>query len=406
MSHERPVILELKAITPAPHSARRESLEYGNLATIVEEQRPYEIDRMHEFWDAEPESLEEKSAAMSLAKQYMLMGSLSLQMAGSERAKATLSNRFTQASSEIYGTPDESFARQLWQDQEQGRGIEMGADIERVAASLADYLERKYAPVFDALERNLPESVLSAPEVADRFEAALEVLAQEYDEGWSEWGVDRNDEKDSLSISGSEKKIIVGMHRANMKPELLKGLFSHELLIHAMRSLNGWKQSEELGKGLSGYLDFEEGLGTFVEYAVNGEISQKNIDRYVDIAYVLGQIDGRPHSRAELIGHAMERAQRRNESSASKTSPEDMQKEVYAHVNRIFRGSLGNEHIGIYTKDMMYLKGFLDSARYLAAEIEDGKSVDDTMEYLLTGKFDPSDPSHLQYLRTLQAPLE
>jgi hypothetical protein len=402
MSTEKPVILELKAITPTPQSSRNGRLEYGNLTDIVETQRPYEIARMNDFWDAEPDSLEELKVAQALARQYMLMGSLALQRAGTVEAKTTWSDRYTQATSEIYGTPEAAMARQLWDGQEQGGAIDMGPEVERVSAQLKAHLEQKYSSVYEALERDLPETPLSAAEIADRFEAALAVLASEYDVAWGEWSIDRNEEKDSLSISGADKTIIVGMHRARMKPENLRGLFSHELLVHALRSVNGWKTSEELGKGLSGYLDLEEGLGTFVEYAINGEVSQKNVDRYVDIAYALGQIDGKQHSRAELLAHAMQRANRRNEESGSKTDPEDLEKEVYAHVNRIYRGSLGDEHIGIYTKDMMYLKGFLDIAEYFSGEVEGGETIEQVMDYLMIGKFDPTNQAHAEYVASVK----
>lgn len=401
MSSEKPTIFELKAITPTPQSSRSEQLEYGNLLREVETQRPFETARMRDFWDAEPDSLEERKVAHALARQYMLMGSLALQRAGTAEAKATWSDRYTQATSEIYGTPEASMARKLWDGQEHGEAISMGPEVELVAGQLKDYLERTYASVYEVLERDLPEAPLSAAEIADRFEAALALLASDYDEAWAEWSIDRNEEKDSLSISGAEKTIIVGMHRARMKPENLRGLFSHELLVHALRSVNGWKSSDELGKGLSGYLDLEEGLGTFVEYAINGEVSQKNVDRYVDISYALGQIDGVQHSRAELLEHAMRRANKRNEATGSKTDPEDIEKEVYAHVNRIYRGSLGDEHIGIYTKDMMYLKGFLDIAEYIASEVESGKSIDQVMEYVMLGKFDPTNQAHANYVATI-----
>ncbi|MEP6710434.1 MAG: tyrosine/phenylalanine carboxypeptidase domain-containing protein [Candidatus Saccharibacteria bacterium] len=188
------------------------------------------------------------------------------------------------------------------------------------------------------------------------------------------------------------------MRRASVQPQQLKALFSHEVLVHGLRGVNGQKVSKELGTGLPGYLDAEEGFGVFVEFAISGQISEKNIDRYVDVAYALGQIDGKEHTRQELLDHAMHRALERNNQAEIKKSKEDLEKEVYAHVNRIYRGSLGNEHIGIFTQDISYHKGFIDMAHYVNDQIDQGKTVEEIFTFLSSGKFDPTNPKHLAYI--------
>ncbi|HSW92152.1 MAG TPA: tyrosine/phenylalanine carboxypeptidase domain-containing protein, partial [Candidatus Saccharimonadales bacterium] len=382
MSSEIPSVLVLEPITPSNDSVRAEELKYPKLQPAVEKHGPYEHARMNRFWDAEGDSLEELEAARQLAMQYMLMGSLALTQTTNQDV---WSKRYTQATSELYGLPEPDLARSLWSEQLSERG-DVEVPFKEAAQKVGEYLNDKYAAVFDALDidSSSPESI-DPNGVADRFEAALAVLADQYDPDWSNWKIERNSEKDSLSVVAETQTIIVGMKRASVQPQQLEALFSHEILVHGLRAVNGRKISESLGTGLPGYLDAEEGLGVFIEYAISGNISEKNIDRYVDIAYALGQIDGEEHSRQELIDYAMKRAIARNDKAEHKKTIKDIEKEVYAHVNRIYRGSLGNESIGIFTKDISYHKGFVEMGRYIQAQIDNGKSIEEVLDFLLTG---------------------
>jgi hypothetical protein len=312
------------------------------------------------------------------------------------------SKRYTQSTSEIYGEPEADLARSLWLEQQNG-GNEVELPFKGAAEKAREFLNDTYGSVFNALEIEPSGETLGLEEVADRFEAALKVLAEEHDPDWKEWEVERNAEKDSLSVVAGDKKILVGMQRAGVPQEQLRALFAHEVLVHGLRAVNGKKLSDELGGGLPGYLDAEEGFGVFVEYSFNGKVSEKNVDRYVDIAYALGQIDGQEHTRQELLEHAMQRAVKRNEKAEKPKAGEDIEKEVYAHVNRIYRGSLGNEQVGIFTKDISYHKGFIEMGRYIQGEIDGGKSIEEIFTFLSKGKFDPTNPRHLAYISNLSA---
>lgn len=395
MASEIPKVLVLGPITPSADSVRSERLDYPKLRPAVEKHRPRERARMAQFWDAEEGSLDEHAAAQQLAMQYMLMGAQALELSANPEL---WSQRYTQATSEIYGLPEPELARQLWREQ-QDDGIEAETPFRDAAEKVGEFLDSKYASVFEALDiDSLSSEPIGPGDIANKFEAAIAVLAQEHDADWAKWTVERNDEKDSLSVVAGSKKILVGMRRANVQPQQLKALFAHEVLVHGLRGVNGQKTSKELGNGLPGYLDAEEGFGVFVEYAISGKISEKNVDRYVDIAYALGQIDGTQHTRQELIDHAMKRATERNEKAEQKKTQDDLLKEVYAHVNRIYRGSLGNEHVGVFTKDISYHKGFIEMARYIQEQLDNGNTIDDIMDFLSSGKFDPTNRRHLSYL--------
>ncbi|MGV9002070.1 MAG: tyrosine/phenylalanine carboxypeptidase domain-containing protein [Candidatus Saccharimonadaceae bacterium] len=389
-----PKVSVLGPITPSVDSARSEKLEYLTLESTAKKHAAFDRKRVTEFWNTEEGSLNEYEAAQQLAMQYMLMGALALSKTNNPEI---WSKRYTEATSELFGVPEPEIARKLWQEQ-QSDSVETETGFEDVAEKVGIYLNEKYAPVFDALDIESSSEPIQPSEIADKFEAALAVLASQYDSDWSNWSVSRNNEKDSLAVSAGSKKIIVGMQRASVTPQQLKALFSHEVLVHGLRGLNGQKVSKEFGTGLAGYIDAEEGFGVFIEYAISGKVSEKNIDRYVDIAYALGQIDGNEHTRKELVDHALQRATARNEKSGNVKSNQDVLKEVYAHVNRIYRGSLGNENVGIFTKDIAYYKGFVDMGRYIQTQIHEGKTVEEVIEHLLQGKFDPTNSLHLGYM--------
>lgn len=400
MASEIPKVLVLGPITPSTDSARSGKLEYTQLEPAVAKHTPHEYARMDKFWKAEDGSLAEHEAAQQLAMQYMLMGSLALTRTSDPE---TWSKRYTQSTSEIYGLPEPDLAQALWLDQQSSSEAEIELPFKEAAEKMNVFLNERYASVFASLNIESSTDTISPDGIADRFEAALAVLADEHDADWSEWTVERKDEKDSLSVVAPSKKILVGMRRASVQSQQLKALFSHEVLVHGLRGVNGRKISKKLGTGLPGYLDAEEGLGVFVEYAISGKVSEKNVDRYVDIAYALGQINGKEHTRQELLDYAMQRAIYRNSQSEIKKSMEDIEKEVYAHVNRIYRGSLGNEHVGVYTKDISYHKGFIDMGRYVKDQIDEGKTIEEVFTFLSSGKFDPTNPQHLAYIDEISA---
>ena len=391
-----PNVLVLKPITPSVASARTERLMYDNLESTVQKHGPHEYARIRRFFDSEDGSFDEEEAAKQLALHYMLMGSFVLQRAANEERAELWSDRYTVATTEIYGAPESGVARELYAEQE--TGVEFGGQFIEASGKLGEYLDDTYAEVYDALDLDDMSQEIDPTGIADRFETALTVLASRHDPTWSAWKVTRSDEKDSLSVNAGSKEILVGMRRADVTPVQLKALFTHEILIHAQRAVNGARKDKVLATGLPGYLDAEEGLGVFAEYAMSGELKDAVIDRYVDIAYALGEIDGTPHTRQELLERAMHRADERLQRRHEHKSREDVEKEVYAHVNRIYRGSRGDEHIGVFTKDIAYYKGFLEMGRYIEQRLNDGDDMETVFSYLVQGKFDPTNPAHVAFV--------
>lgn len=430
MSEKIPKVVVLKPITPSAESVRKPVLEYPNLESATEAQQQYLNDRMDTFFVADGGSLEEERAAQQLAMQYMLLIARKLQNDASIRGSQQLwSERYTQASSEIYGTPEADKVHELAVEQAsslvsqaqrskvdghlvdhfikqcEGFGVdiveraEAALPFERAAGAIGQYIERVYQPVLAVLEIYPTDGNIGPEDIALRFEAALQVLAEQYDEDWTVWVVDRDEDRDKLSVAAGSKKIIVGMGRAPVSVRQLKGLFVHEILVHAQRAINGAKTGDErLAKGLPGYMDAEEGLGVFFEYAITGSMPEKNVDRYVDIGFALGMVDGKQKNRQQMLEFARTRAYIRNKLLPldQRKADEQIEQEIHAHINRIYRGSLGNEYIGVFTKDIAYQAGFIKIGAYIETELALGKSIGDIMRYLLRGKFDPTNEKHVR----------
>lgn len=392
MKHKTPNVAVMRALQPNSQSAEAGKFEYAHLDQTTSEHREYEYQRLNNFWEAEVGSIEESEAARQAALQYTLMGSVALQGAVSLESKKLWSDRYTQANGEIYGLPDADEALDL----ENGLGsIE---DFEETAKIFETYMNETYGPVFSAVEAKIAGVEELAPEqVAQAFEAGLEVLMNDYDLDWIDWTIFRDPNKFSPSVNGARKIITIGMARTAIPAEQVPAMFIHEVIIHAQRSLNGAQLDNQLKLGLPGYLDAEEGLAVFSEYAISGAVPTRVIDRYTDIAYALGQIDGRPHNRAEMLERVIARAEQRNQGALDQL----MMEEAHAHVERIYKGSLGDENIGVFTKDVAYYNGFLQVGSYIKGQLEAGYSIDTVMTFLLQGKFDPTNQAHLDYIKKL-----
>lgn len=435
----------LESIAPSSESAQQDTLEYDNLVPGAARNVASIGVLSHNVWDAEAGSVEEEKAARLLAMQYLLMTAVRLNDVSREHslsddgtarvstvdlaAKTTMwSDRYTRASSELYGVPDRDHARHLLAQQvsellatpditdEQRHFFqdmsvhfdlptsvgEVGNDKEqKVLESLGTYLRGTYGDVLDCLTQG--KRTYNAEDIANSFKNGLGMLVERVDPAWGAWEIELNPEKDQLSVVSSRKAIIVGAKRASVTESELLGLFGHEVLTHAQRALNGEEIDPLLGKGLAGYLDSEEGIATLIEHALSGAYPQKNIDRYIDVSLALGILDEEPKTRQWLIRFALMRSVVRNlqlDSGMRKTM-DDITRITYTHVNRIYRGSPGNQFVGVFTKDIAYHNGYKQIVDYLAEQLET-KSISEVIAFIMKGKFDPINKKHVDYVAALK----
>ncbi len=267
------------------------------------------------------------------------------------------------------------------------------ADAERAAQTFGVFL-RDFYPFSLSVFKGDPAQVIDAAGIVERFELALAELQTHRDEFWKEWKVLVTDDS-CLSVNPLEKRLIVGSHRAGVELGELEGLFGHEVLVHAMRAGNGQHLSDEFEQGLPGYIDAEEGFACFVEHALSGSAPRKMYDRYLDVALALGTIDGQPRARHELFELVYARNLVRAQAVGKKARPSAIERESWAHVNRIFRGTLGNDIVGVFTKDIAYYQGYQKMTAFVIDELQAGTQPHELWSLLTLGKYDPTDALHM-----------
>ncbi|GAC1499761.1 MAG: hypothetical protein NVS1B10_02820 [Candidatus Saccharimonadales bacterium] len=429
---EIPSIKVLEAINPANSGTGEETLVYEGLASAIEKYRPTNAQRSDAVWDAEPGSLEELSKAKQLASEYLLR--TSEKAIGSSAVNTDLwANRFTLATSELYGEPDKAEATRLIANEysfllglkgnsnvsqpnvqllldtykpivDAKLEEEPRADAEQEKVAIKEYgvvMLEQYQTLFDLVD-GAHKHDFTSQDLQELFTEALDWLKTNDDQEWSDWEVVFSDST-QLSVEASNKKIKIGSRRESASPADTRGLIAHELLIHASRAKNGYKTGDKmLATGLAGYLDAEEGLGILAEEAVNGVLPDKAYDRYVDIALALGSVDGIQRTRQELFqtsyARQLVRAQCKGDSEEKVAT---LVPRVWGHVDRIYRGGRG-DNIGsrqaIFTKDIAYYVGYKQMAEYITAQLAQGKSANEVFAYLSQAKFDPTNPKHLKKL--------
>lgn len=260
-----------------------------------------------------------------------------------------------------------------------------------VLQEVRDYFTGTYAHAFACFDGYSSGTVLSPSDLVKSFSAALKIL-QDHDPAWQKWRVVQ-DRSAKLSINVEKKKIIIGRNRSPVSVREARGLFAHEILVHAQRSVEGSKRSPDLEVGLPDYLDAEEGFGVLVESAICGGIPTKVKDRYIDVALALGSMRRLPLSRQEMFIFCYSRAVIRQVANGQDANLDEIEKEVWEHINRIYRGSLGNQYVGVFTKDVAYYQGFIKIAQYLK-KTKKRNNLPQALQYLLRGKFDPTNPAH------------
>lgn len=422
-----PAIGLLQAISPDPDRPDNDLLTYPSLDLAIKDHKSVEDILLRTFYTAEADSAAQLSVAVTLAEYELIQTASALQQAQTPDRQHELSQQFTAASVNLFGAPQDTAAAYLLEQlltelcvlqtnyavdaaqldtllhtygeilaQSNAPRIytlpfdEQLAD--QAAFDLGGYLRRRYADALGVFDGD-PAARIEASDIVDLFEQALQTL-QDQDDAWDEWQVMVTDDS-SLAVNADTKRLVVGSHRASVELGELQGLFGHEVLVHALRATNGQQLSHELEHGLPGYIDAEEGFGCFVEHALSGRPPQKMYDRYLDIALALGVLDDQPRARHELFRLVYARKMVRAQAAGRQESPDHIERESWAHVNRIFRGTLGNDIVGVFTKDIAYYNGYQKIAAFFIDELAAGASLDDLWSLLILGKFDPTDATHV-----------
>ena len=434
MSNTEPVDT-LKAFYRSTEGVDAPVIQYPKLPTYADEANGKEKALWHEFWSSPDDTVEEEDRARAAARGYFVLTALQLQQAP-ERDLASVSKRFTEAAVELYGKPDITEVRRLAANQyheltkllsnkavEQDRLNhvleflrtqlgEIPAVDDQTNEKLNDSLdaikgvfETQFADalqVFKGLEAG--SKSLSAAQVKELFEEAKAILESK-EPAWQQWSVNFADKK-TMGSDDKQQAIEIG-EKGSYSPARLKRLFIEEVLVHSLRSVNGSKtQDYMLEHGLPSYLDAEEGLAKFIQLAMGDEIGERTKDFYMDTAFALGELDRPPISRPELCSIYIDKEIVRQQAKGEAVDYEDLKDRAWRYVNRIYRGSLGNEYIAVNTKDIAYYHGFLKISRYIEEKLAAGVAPAKLLDYLLAAKFDPTNSRHVEYLKRFNIEFE
>ena len=366
---------------------------------------------------------DEEASDIYLSDEYLLICALKLQQASSDHERHAWSIRYTLASVHSFGRPQNSeVARLAIQELKrfQTEVIQSNYDQSKITTLLDHYSQianfsgqvksdRDCKPTLKLvnkyLKKNFPgvwsvfdgqdDKVLEFAEIKQNFESALATI------GWKDWIVADNATA-HMSVSPASKTIYIGRQIPPLALLRVKALFAHEVLTHAQRAENGAKISPELATGLQGYRTSEEGLGVVLEAAIEGKMPHRVVDRYIDIALALGSPSKPGITRFEMFELCITRMMLRLGPDAERADRSIMRNIAWQHVNRIYRGSLGNEFVGVFTRDIAYYQGFMSMIGYLQ-EHQPGE-FDQALSFTLSGKFDPTNDKHCRFVESKSKP--
>lgn len=426
MTKKLPNIQLLSAIQPEERDGQL-------VSPLVEGEFDTHQDKQRHAWrrllEAEPGSLVEARASRWLARFNLLHASKKLAADSDERRglrRDIWARRFTEASKELYAPPEMVFVKRILLEEIEFFAGYDNEHAQRVCDFYSTVLSRITTPEIDdyealsgddyeALEvsfggiykewfvhmEDQRQSEYSPADMQKLFTELIEVAAKGNSK-WSAWRCEVSEKRDIVSVRSSNKVILVGAGRVSADYGDMRGLVAHEMGVHAARAVNGEFLSDRLQKGLPGYLGAEESLGILAEAFVNGAIPRRAKDRYVDIAFALGEIKGVRLGRDELSALGLDRALARSIADEETLTRKDicqMLSAIKVHVHRIFRGGDGLEgaFAAVFTKDALYYPAHLE--RYIKKRLEAGDTPEDVLQFLLQGKFDPTNSSHLEELK-------
>lgn len=414
-------------------------LHYEDLGEVVTGYLADNGRRQSIFYNQESGTMEELVAARQLAFAYWLATAGRVITSGPHN-RDVWADRYTNASVELFGAPDEKEAtvevirqKSVFENCHSDPNVDAGkldlvlteyakvidtatqlpsseverkneSDFEQAVQALRGEIDRRFGQVFEMVDRTGKDS-FKQEDLVTVFADALQVLAETNDQDWGEWTVVCPEKGAAISVDGKNRQIKIPRKRGLADITEVKKLIGHELLTHGLRAKNARKSSDErLLKGYPGFLDGEEPLAIIMGAAASdGEVSDTIHDRYIDVAFAMGTIGVAPKKRHELFDLAYARRLVRKQHAGEIVDEESLEASAAQYVDRIYRGSPGDD-IGtrqaVYTADIYYYR-YKQIASYIAAKLQKGESAQHLFDYLMQGKFDPTNSQHIERVKKL-----
>lgn len=396
-----------------------------------------------------------------LAEVYWLMAASRLSQRSGQEISQYEIDSFQQLNSEIYGEPDprieSAMLGQVWQRISEVNGVDFeeaiyelengfiftaedGSSIEvpplpkpsneletilnldqDIAEWLKDYLNSILAParaVIQEYYHSMPgpdeEKVFSAQDIVEVFKTAKNEMRL--------FDIDVRLSKESATLSWStrENAVIVGSRRVPVDSvNELVGLFAHEVFWHGGRSACGILSGNlALQSGLftladegeqPSYLNFEEGMASIIQSLVTGDDYMPDFSRsmghYMNIS--LANRGWTPRQIFEVMKRVRIIYGFDDSTVISESRPwSKASEETSSQVVRAFRGTPSKLALhtsdGVtlhYAKDLSYADGEIRAKSYLNYQFKSASHEErvSLMNYLLSGKFDPTNARQKQY---------
>lgn len=422
---ETPAMDMLEAFKRDVDKKSAPKIQYTQLDEHADTALAEENQRMKLFWEAEPGSVEEEQLARRAAIGYFVLTGAQLQRTGgSEQQKS--SEHFTEASIELYGQPEKeeilniaaaelvyfkSLVGKEGVDQERldrvigyykqqvgntnVEGQDDDLETQKAVETFKNVIESKYKDalaIFD--EASEGQEAIQPEKGKSLVEKSLEVLA-ESNPAWKDWTAVLTQD---ASWSENRRDKTIGIGRKAKDPKFLKSTVAHEIFVHVQRSINGEKIDNKLRLGLPGFLDSEEGLAVFVANAVRGVDSDRAKDFYLDTATAIGLLGQPEIPRAEMQKIYKDRLIIRAQAAGKTSDETEIDDKAWGYVNRIYRGSLGNEVVGVNTKDISYYHGLIKITNYIKQKLSEGVDPEKLFDYMSAAPFDPTNPRHVEHM--------
>jgi hypothetical protein len=387
--------------------------------------------RQDRFFENETDELDDQAYARQLAFEYYLNSCNSL-INSSPDSRDLWADRVTTSSAELFGFPemtslttlvsadlDDFEAMQHNPDVDQdaldlvlstyGAALPEGTTRQEGAERLTDdekngiklmktVLQNRYGDALSIAEKT-GQTKFTADDLADIFEQTYKALAAT-DETWNRWENVRDGT--NMQVNGKDRNTRIPKQRKLATLVEVNNSVGHELYGHAMRANNAYKTNDErLRKGYPGYLTIDEGIAVTFAAATSGLIKDEVYDHYVDVGLTGGLLGDRPMKRGEMYKLDIARRTVRAQAEGKTIDPEEIRQSTSLYVDRLFRGSPGNDvgvKQGIYTGDSMYFIGLKKITNFINQACRSGKTPDQVYDYIMQGRFDPTDEVQVKRL--------
>lgn len=420
----RPGLVEL--LTPAPTYSDAERLVYPKLAPAIDEFYEDEFDALEES-EKQVDENGERLDPTPLTYRHLAMIAMKLQQVKNNEARLFWGRSFTGLSAKLYGQPDGEEALGLAREDaealhslssirqhighsavastlrlyEQLHTASANApsvtheDDAQVHAATRQYLEHKFRHVYQEMDDLDDTDILSPKDTYRYFERMLTRL-QDDDSRWSNWNIVPKDTA-QMAVLPSAEEIRIGTSMSSLTAKHAKGLFTHEVIWHGGRAVNGRAYGKRMATGLPGYRKIEEGGGVFIEGAIEDEMPARIRDRYIDIALAQGLSALEPIGRHELFDIAYGRMILRR--SSENLPPEDdlVRRSCWQHVNRIYLGTPGDKaNSGVFTRNVFYYEGYRGYAYHVKQYPV--QYLPQVLQFDMSAKINPLEATQRRYL--------